>query len=120
MNRWTSIIFFVALLVGGCDYQDTTLNGVHFFTFHAAWCGPCKLQEPIVEQLEKDFATVTFHHVNIDEQRELTRKYNVTSIPCMVITVDGKEVTRFVGVSSYRDLSAELSKHDGTANASSG
>ena len=78
------------------------------------------MQEPIVERLEKDFTTVTFHHVNIDEQRELTRKYNVESIPCMVITVDGKEMKRFVGVSSYRDLSAELSKHDGTTNGSSG
>lgn len=119
MNRWTSFIC-IAFLVGGCADQDTTVSEVQFFTFHADWCGPCKTQEPIVERLERDFTGVTFHHVDVDVQSELTRKYKVDGVPCMVITVDGKETERFKGVSSYADLSAALSKYSGTNKGADG
>jgi len=68
--------------------------------------------------LEREFTTVTFHHVNVDQQSDLAQKYGVNGIPCIVITVDGKEKRRFVGVTGYQALSAELSKYCGSRGSS--
>jgi len=119
VNRWTSIII-LALLLGGCAEHDPALSGVHFFKFHADWCKPCRAQKPIVERLESDFSGVTFHHVDVDVQTELPQKHGVESIPCMVITVDGSEKERFLGLCTYSDLSAALTKYGGTNKGTDG
>lgn len=64
--------------------------------FWAPWCGPCKMQGPIVEQMADD----GFHvgKVNIDEELDLATKYQVMSIPTLIVFRDGKEVERMVGL----------------------
>lgn len=119
MNHWKSLVI-CTLLLGGCAEHDPVLSGVHFLKFHADWCKPCRAQKPIVERLERDFSSVTFHHVDVDKQTELTQKYGVESIPCMVITVDGREKERFLGLCTYSDLSAALTKHGGTNKGADG
>lgn len=66
--------------------------------FWAAWCGPCKMLSPVVDQLAEELEGVKVGKINIDEQMELAEKYNVSSIPCVVAFKNGKEVNRSVGL----------------------
>lgn len=64
--------------------------------FWAPWCGPCKMQGPIVEKMAEEGFNVG--KVNIDEELELASKYQVMSIPTLLVFKDGKEVERLVGL----------------------
>lgn len=66
--------------------------------FWAAWCGPCKMLSPVVDQLAEGLEGVKVGKINIDEQMELAEKYNVSSIPCVVAFKNGEEVNRSVGL----------------------
>lgn len=66
--------------------------------FWAAWCGPCKMLSPVVDQLAEELEGVKVGKINIDEQMELAEKYNVSSIPCVVAFKNGEEVKRSVGL----------------------
>ena len=68
------------------------------FDFYADWCGPCQMMHPVVDELEKSHPEIEVKRVNIDEEDELAEKYNVSTIPCFVVEVDGKEIAREVGV----------------------
>ena len=66
--------------------------------FWAAWCGPCKMLSPVIDQLAEELEGVKVGKINIDEQMELAEKYNVSSIPCVVAFKNGEEVNRSVGL----------------------
>ena len=66
--------------------------------FWAAWCGPCKMLSPVVDQLGDELEGVKVAKINIDEQMELAEKYNVSSIPCVVAFKNGEEAGRSVGL----------------------
>lgn len=68
--------------------------------FEASWCGPCKALRPIFQNVATKYNDVIFSYIDIDENVEITAKYNVRSVPTVVIEKDGKEVQRFVGVQS--------------------
>ncbi|MBQ6414273.1 thioredoxin [Candidatus Saccharibacteria bacterium] len=72
--------------------------------FYADWCGPCQMMKPTMEEFEKAHPEIQVTAVNIDEQEELAEKYEVSSIPCIVVLKDGEEVRRAVGVQSLKKL----------------
>ena len=63
--------------------------------FTAAWCAPCKLFKPVMNEISLEGYSVQF--INIDQQQDLTAKHNVRSVPTVIIEEDGIEVDRFVG-----------------------
>ncbi len=65
--------------------------------FWAAWCGPCQMVGPLVEQLSEETDAVKFVKVNIDEETELQMQYNVQSIPTFLLFKNGEVVKREVG-----------------------
>lgn len=65
--------------------------------FWAAWCGPCQMVGPLVEQLSEEMSGVKFVKVNIDEEPELAARYQVESIPTFLLLKGGKVVKREVG-----------------------
>ena len=72
-----------------------------FVDFWAEWCGPCRMVGPIVEELSGDFdGKVKFVKVNVDEANELASKYNVFSIPTLMIFNKGEVVAQQVGAAS--------------------
>ena len=67
----------------------------------AAWCQPCKAFSPIMDQVAQK---VPVRKVNVDYEPDVTTKYNVTSIPTVILVENGQESRRFTGVKSYNDV----------------
>jgi len=81
---------------------------VQIIDFWAPWCGPCKIMNPILDELEKELPDVEFLKVNADEDPKQTSEHGVMGLPTFVILKDGKEVSRKVGVTKKEDLKALL------------
>ena len=72
-----------------------------FVDFWAEWCGPCRMVGPVVEELANDYeGKVKFVKVNVDEANELASKYNVFSIPTLILLNKGEIVAQQVGAAS--------------------
>lgn len=79
--------------------------------FWAPWCGPCKLAEPVVEEIAEDYKDrLVVGKVNVDKNQALSQKYGVISIPTMVLFKDGKEVARQSGFSGKEAIVKLLDK----------
>ena len=72
-----------------------------FVDFWAEWCGPCRMVGPVVEELADDYdGKIKFVKVNVDDANELASKYNVFSIPTLMIFNNGEVVAQQVGAAS--------------------
>jgi thioredoxin 1 len=77
--------------------------------FYADWCGPCKTQDPILEDLEEEFGDrVNFEKIDVDENEDVANEYQVRSIPTIVVENDDGVVERFVGVTQADQLTDAL------------
>jgi thioredoxin 1 len=76
--------------------------------FYADWCGPCKTQDPILEEVEEEYPDVEFEKINVDEQQNVANEYQVRSLPTLIIENDDGVVERFVGVTQREDLESAL------------
>ncbi|PSP95147.1 thiol reductase thioredoxin [Halobacteriales archaeon QS_4_62_28] len=76
--------------------------------FYADWCGPCKTQDPILEELEEDWGDVSFEKINVDEEQDVANEYQVRSLPTLIVENDDGIVERFVGVTQRDDLEDAL------------
>lgn len=72
--------------------------------FWATWCGPCRMQAPILEEVAQIATDTKVCKVNIDEQVDLAQQFKVMSIPTLVVLENGKVVNSFVGVKSKNEL----------------
>ena len=83
----------------GNSYDDAVKSGVVLVDFWAPWCGPCKMQTPILEKVAAavgDKAVIA--KVNVDETPELAAKYGVRSIPTLILLKDGENKQQLVGL----------------------
>lgn len=79
--------------------------------FWAVWCGPCQLQDPIVEEIAKELeGKVKVGKLNVDENPTISQKYMVMSIPTLMIFKSGTIVKQFIGVQSKQTILGELNK----------
>lgn len=84
---------------------------VQLIEFHAEWCGPCKTQEPIVDDIAGSRDDFTLEKVDIEENQDRANKYSVRSIPSLVIEDDdGNIVEQFTGVTQKEDIEAAIDK----------
>jgi thioredoxin 1 len=82
---------------------------VKLLDFYADWCGPCKTQDPILEELESDWEDrFEVEKVNVDEQQDVANEYQVRSLPTLIVENDDGVVERFVGVTQRENLEDAL------------
>ena len=66
--------------------------------FYADWCGPCKMLSPIVDEVAQENEDIKVVKVNVDDSQDLAMKYQVMSIPTLVVIKEGNEINRSVGL----------------------
>ena len=76
--------------------------------FYADWCGPCKTQDPILEDLEAEYENVEFEKIDVDEEQDIANEYQVRSLPTLIVENEDGIVERFVGVTQAGDLEDAL------------
>jgi thioredoxin 1 len=82
-------------------FQEEIQKGLTLVDFWAPWCGPCKIQLPIIEELTEEVkGKAAISKVNVDEEPELAAQYGVQSIPTLILFEDGKLLEKMVGVQS--------------------
>ncbi len=87
------------------------MTDVTLIDFHADWCGPCKTQDPIIEELEEEFGDrVEFEYVDVDAEPDTANEYQVRSIPTVIVKSGDDVVERFVGVTQRETLESALSE----------
>lgn len=82
------------------DFEEKVLksDSPTLVDFWAPWCGPCKMAEPVLEELSEEYeGKVDVMKVNVDENQESSQKYGVLSIPTTILFKGGEEVGRQVG-----------------------
>lgn len=78
--------------------------------FWAAWCGPCKMMAPVFSQVSSEMASrMRFAKVDTEQSQDIAARYNIRSIPTMILFKDGKEVDRVAGAMDQNALKRWLS-----------
>jgi len=75
----------------------------HILYFTAEWCNPCKIMKPIAEEINKDSA-IKFKFIDVDENLDLCRSYNIKSVPTFILIKDKQEIKRAVGAKNKEEL----------------
>lgn len=91
------------------DFEQKVLKSEKpvFLDFYAVWCGPCKLAEPVIEELSTANPDVVFAKLDVDISPQTPQKFGIMSIPTTVLFKSGQEVARttgFAGKKPYEDL----------------
>jgi len=95
------------------NFQTEVLDfkGLVLVDMWAEWCGPCKMQGPIIDQLAQKYASdanIKIGKLNVDENQQTAMKFNVMSIPTMLFIKNGEIVDTFVGLRSEKDIDEKL------------
>ena len=90
------------------NFATEAKAGLVLVDFWAPWCGPCRMQGPILEQVVGKVEGAKIAKVNVDEAGGLAAQFGVQSIPTLVVLKDGKVVKQFVGVQQAPTLIAAL------------
>lgn len=79
--------------------------------FYAAWCGPCRMMMPLLEQMSAEYTNVKFCKVNVDGNAELTLDYGISSIPHVFLMKNNEKQADFKGAYSKNKLIDILNTH---------
>ena len=101
------------LHIGKENFESEVLNskGVVLVDFWAAWCGPCKMIAPILDEVAEEMPDAKITKVNVDEEQELAAKYGIRSIPTLIVFKDGEKVEQMVGVLPKGSIKAKIDAH---------
>lgn len=72
--------------------------------FNASWCGPCKMLAPILDEIAAKNSNIKIVSINVDDEDELSNKYNISSIPCLILFNKGNEIKRNIGLVSKEEV----------------
>lgn len=87
-------------VIGSDKWSDVEAQEAAVVDFNAAWCGPCKMMGPVLEELSGDYdGKVSFYAIDVDANPDLAQKFSVMSIPNLVFLKKGEKVDESVGFS---------------------
>ena len=91
--------------LNSASFDKTVASGVTVVDFWATWCGPCRMQAPILEAFAEEMGDqVKVGKVDVDEEPGIAARFNIFSIPTLIAFRDGKEIARTVGVTDVAGL----------------
>ena len=101
----------MANAITSADFDSVLASSVKpgLVDFWASWCGPCRALGPVVEQVGDEMADrLTVYKCNVDEEGDLAQRFQIVSIPTLILFKDGKPVHTMVGNMPKADLMKEL------------
>ena len=94
------------------NFVEKTNEGVVLVDFWAPWCGPCRMQSPVIDALDEELGDkVTFAKVDVDENPNTARQFGVMSIPTLIVKKDGEVVNKVIGYHSKEQLEELLEQY---------
>ncbi len=98
----------MAEIVTDKTFNQETAEGLVLIDFWATWCGPCRMQAPILDQLSEayDASELRILKMDVDENPETARRFGIMSIPTLMFIKDGEVVKQVAGVHTKQQLSA--------------
>lgn len=99
-------------VITDAQFEVETQEGVVLVDFWAPWCGPCRMQAPILEQLSEELGedAVRIYKMDVDENPNTARQFGIMSIPTLLFKKDGQVVKQVAGVHTKDQLKAILAE----------
>jgi len=103
---------YVSELTNGEFESFSKESGLLFVDFFADWCMPCVMMGPIIDDLAEEFKDkIKFAKVNIEDNRDVASKFEISSIPTFVILKEGEVLDKFSGAMGQEELEEKIKKY---------
>ena len=94
------------------NFEQETNSGLALVDFWATWCGPCRMQSPVIDELDEESdGSVAYFKMDVDANQATPSKFGIMSIPTLLVIKDGEVVDKLIGYHSKEQIEETLAKH---------